>query len=116
MKKNSLTREEKKAVNELKNILKKFLGDNLVVMKLYGSRAKGDFDSNSEIIREQITGTVAALLDLVGIEADPVRSRESILLATIFEYFWKKNQDLDLTKLISSNVCSGKKWLSKYDE
>jgi len=49
MKKNSLTREEKKAVNELKNTLKKFLGDSLVVMKLYGSRAKGDFDSDSDI-------------------------------------------------------------------
>lgn len=61
-----------------------------------------DFDGNSEIIREQITGTVAALLDLVAIKADPVRSREAILLATIFEYFWRRNENLDLTQLISS--------------
>jgi len=63
---------------------------------------KLSFDDNSEIIREQITGTVAALLELAGVDADPVRSREAILLATIFEYFWKKKEDLDLTKLISS--------------
>ena len=63
---------------------------------------KLSFDNNSEIIIEQITGTVAALLELVGVEADPVRSREAILLATIFEYYWRKNQDLDLAKLISS--------------
>ena len=63
---------------------------------------KLSFDDNSEIIREQITGTVAALLELAGVDADPVRSREAILLATIFEYFWKKKQDLDLAKLISS--------------
>ena len=63
---------------------------------------KLSFDDNSEIIREQITGTVAALLDLAGVDADPVRSREAILLATIFEYFWKNKQDLDLAKLISS--------------
>jgi len=63
---------------------------------------KLNFDDNPEIIREQITGTVAALLELIGVDAEPVRSREAILLATIFEYFWRKNQDLDLAKLISS--------------
>ena len=63
---------------------------------------KLSFDDNSEIIIEQITGTVAALLELVGVDADPVRSREAILLSTIFEYFWRKNQNLDLAKLISS--------------
>jgi hypothetical protein len=61
-----------------------------------------NYEDNSEIIREQITGTVAALLDLIGVSADPVRSREAILLATIFEFYWRKNKDLDLTKLITS--------------
>ena len=63
---------------------------------------KLSFEENSEIIREQIAGTVAALLELAGVNADSVRSREAILLATIFEYFWKKKQDLDLATLISS--------------
>ena len=61
-----------------------------------------NYEDNSEIIREQITGTVAALLELVGVNADPVRSREAIILATIFEFYWRKNKDLDLTKLITS--------------
>jgi hypothetical protein len=61
-----------------------------------------DFEENSEVIREQITGTVAALLELVSVKVDPVRSREAILLATIFEQFWRRNKDLDLTKLITS--------------
>ncbi len=60
-----------------------------------------DFSENFEIIREQITGTVSALLELVGVNVDPVRSREAILLATIFEFYWKKNQNLDLTRLIN---------------
>ncbi|NTW63394.1 MAG: ATP-binding protein, partial [Chlorobiaceae bacterium] len=38
----------------------------------------------------------------VGIYADPVRSREAILLAGIFEYFWRKNENLDLAGLIGS--------------
>lgn len=59
-----------------------------------------DFTTEGETVRERISGTVAALLGLVGVKADPVRSRESILLSNIFEHFWKQGQDLDLAKLI----------------
>jgi hypothetical protein len=38
-------------------------------------------------------GTVAALLGLAGVNADPVRSREGILLSTIFEHFWQQGQN-----------------------
>ncbi len=61
-----------------------------------------DFEPNAEAIRERIGGVVAALLGLVGLKADPVRSREAILLANIFEHFWSKNENLDLAKLILS--------------
>jgi hypothetical protein len=61
-----------------------------------------DFDSNTEAIRERIGGTVAALLGLIGIKADPVRSREAILLSNIFEHFWRQNKNLDLATLIMS--------------
>jgi len=61
-----------------------------------------DFDEYAEAIRERISGTVAALLELVGIKADPIRSREAILLSAIFEHFWRQNKDLDLAGLIMS--------------
>jgi hypothetical protein len=61
-----------------------------------------DFEEHAEAIRERINGTVLALLGLVGIKADPIRSREAILLSSIFEHFWSQNEDLDLTKLIMS--------------
>ena len=61
-----------------------------------------DYENNIELIREQITGTVVALLELLGIKEDSVRSREAILLATIFEHYWSKNSDLDIEKLILS--------------
>jgi hypothetical protein len=60
------------------------------------------WDEEEELLREQIQGTVSALLGLVGIEADPLQSKEHILLANIFEHFWRKGEDLDLTKLITA--------------
>ncbi|NPA90167.1 MAG: DUF87 domain-containing protein [Chloroflexi bacterium] len=61
-----------------------------------------DFEEHTEAIRERITGTVAALLSLMGIKADPTRSREAILLANIFEHYWRQGQDLDLNTLINA--------------
>jgi len=60
------------------------------------------WDTEAELLRERIQGTVSALLGLVGVDADPVRSREHILLSNLFEHFWRQGQDLDLPKLILS--------------
>ena len=61
-----------------------------------------NWQDNTELLREQVQGTVSALLGLVKIDADPLRSREHILLSNIFEYYWSQGQDLDLAKLILS--------------
>lgn len=59
------------------------------------------WDSNKEVLREQISGTVTALLGLTGMsDIDPVQSREHILLSNIFENAWSQGQDLDLGSLI----------------
>jgi hypothetical protein len=59
------------------------------------------WESNKETLRERIIGTVTALLGLVGMQdIDPVRSREHILLANIFENAWSQGKDLDLGELI----------------
>lgn len=59
------------------------------------------WEENRELLREKISGTVTALLGLVGIrDVDPVRSREHILLSNIFENAWTQGQDLDLSELI----------------
>ncbi|MDH3943715.1 MAG: DUF87 domain-containing protein [Anaerolineae bacterium] len=56
---------------------------------------------NEELLRERISGTATALLGLVGMDdIDPVRSREHILLANLFEHAWSKGKDLDLGELI----------------
>ncbi|MCB8943557.1 MAG: ATP-binding protein [Ardenticatenaceae bacterium] len=59
------------------------------------------WQENREILREKIASTVTGLLGLVGLkDIDPVRSREHILLANIFEQAWSQGQDLDLAQLI----------------
>ncbi len=59
------------------------------------------WEENTEILRENISSTATALLELVGYKnIDPVRSREHILLSNIFENAWSQGQDLDLESLI----------------
>jgi len=58
------------------------------------------WQTDEEVLREKIGGTVSALLALVGLQADPLRSREHILLATIIEDAWRKGESLDLAQLL----------------
>ena len=55
---------------------------------------------DNDLLRERISSTATSLLGLVGIEADPVQSREHILLSTILDNAWRNGQDLDLAALI----------------
>jgi hypothetical protein len=63
---------------------------------------QGGWEGNEEARREQIAGTVGALLGLAGVDADPLRGREHILLSTIFEHAWREGRDLDLAQLIAA--------------
>jgi len=47
-----------------------------------------------------INSTVMGLLALIELKADPLSSKEYMLLATIFSYFWKKKKGLSLEELI----------------
>jgi hypothetical protein len=53
-----------------------------------------------ELLRERISITVSSLLGLLGMESDPIHSREHILLSTILDWAWKQGRDLDLATLI----------------
>ncbi len=60
------------------------------------------WEGNKEILREKISSTVTAILGLVGLkDIDPVRAKEHILLANIFEDAWKSGKDLDMATLIT---------------
>jgi hypothetical protein len=55
---------------------------------------------DGELLRERIATTATSLLGLLGIDADPIQSREHILLSTIIGNAWQNGQDLDLAGLI----------------
>jgi DNA helicase HerA-like ATPase len=56
--------------------------------------------ADTEALRERAASAVSGLLALLGIAADPLRSREHILLATLVERAWQAGRALDLTSLI----------------
>jgi hypothetical protein len=66
------------------------------------SAPSADVLNDAELLRERISTTVTSLLGLLGIEADPIQSREHILLSTILDRTWKKGEDLDLAALIQA--------------
>lgn len=57
---------------------------------------------DGELLQERINTTVTSLLGMVGINADPLTSREHILISTIIGQSWRDGRDLDLASLIQS--------------
>ena len=56
---------------------------------------------DGEQFRERVGTTATSLLGLMGVEADPIQSREHILLSTILAEAWRAGRDLDLAQLIA---------------
>ena len=69
------------------------------ILKSFAAPSQEILD-DPEMLRERISTTVTSLLGFIGVEADPIKSREHILLSTILGHIWKAGQDLDLATLI----------------
>jgi hypothetical protein len=70
------------------SILKSFAAPNAAVLE------------DGELLRERINTTVTSLLGLLNIQADPLQSREHILLANLIDSQWRQGKDVDLANLI----------------
>lgn len=55
---------------------------------------------DAELLGERIESTVASLLSLVGVDADPIQSPQAILLSNIFQHEWAAERDITLETLI----------------
>jgi hypothetical protein len=73
-----------------------------VPLNILGSLAAPDVDwsEGAEAARDEIEGLVSGLLALVGVESDPLSSREHILLSNLVERAWRDGEDLTLETLI----------------
>ncbi|MCM2310035.1 MAG: hypothetical protein NDI84_01415 [Steroidobacteraceae bacterium] len=56
--------------------------------------------ADATALKERIGSSVAGLLALLGIEADPLKSREHILLSAILDAAWRKGDSPDLAGVI----------------
>ncbi|HRT29008.1 MAG TPA: type IV secretion system DNA-binding domain-containing protein [Kiritimatiellia bacterium] len=56
--------------------------------------------NDTTALRDRVMSAVSGLLGLLGIDADPVQSREHILLSNILDRAWQDGRDVDLTVLI----------------
>jgi hypothetical protein len=58
--------------------------------------------ADRELLSERISSTVSGLLGLLGVEADPLRSREHILISNIIDQAWSAQKDVTLPGLIQA--------------
>jgi hypothetical protein len=71
-----------------------------VPLNIVGSLQRPAGDADPEIVGDEVEGFVSGLLSLVGIEADPLSSREHILLANLIQHAWSNGASLDLAALV----------------
>jgi len=74
-------------------------GVPISILKSFAAPPLGIRDDN-ELLQERITTTVTSLLGLLGINADPIRSREHIMISTILAASWQRGEDLDIGQII----------------
>jgi len=56
--------------------------------------------NDATALRDRVLSAVSGLLGLLGIDADPVQSREHILLSNILDRAWREGRNVDLKALI----------------
>jgi len=72
-----------------------------VPLNVVGSLQRPPAGTDDETMGDEVQGYVSGLLDLVGIEADPLASREHILLSNLVRHAWDHGHDLDLAALVA---------------
>ncbi|HSG48251.1 MAG TPA: DUF87 domain-containing protein, partial [Longimicrobiales bacterium] len=59
------------------------------------------WETEGEVLRDEIEGLVSGLLVMAGLDTDPLTSREHILLSNLVEHAWRNGRSLDLPTLIT---------------
>ncbi len=71
-----------------------------VALNIVGSLQVPADLSDAEVVGDEIEGYVTGLLGLVNIDADPLSSREHILLSNLINHSWQSGKAIDLMTLV----------------
>jgi hypothetical protein len=74
-------------------------GRPLSVLRSFDAPPAGSA-SDPAALKERVGTAVSGLLALLGVEADPIKSREHLLLSAILDAAWRRNESPDLAALI----------------
>jgi hypothetical protein len=74
-------------------------GRQITVLHSFAAPPPAVMESD-DALRERVLATTSGLLTLLGVEADPIQSREHVLLSNIFDQAWRSGRDLQLADLI----------------
>ena len=77
-------------------------GTPISILKSFDAPSKELLEDN-DLFSEKISSTATSILGLLGIDADPLKSREHILISNILKYYWEQGTNLELIKLNSGN-------------
>ena len=69
-------------------------------LDVVGDLAPPPQGADAETVADQIESYVSGLLGLVDIDADPLASREHILLSNLIDHAWSSGEELDLGRLV----------------
>jgi len=75
-------------------------GAPISILKSFAPPA-GAVTDDPELVAERVATAATSLLTLAGIDADPMRSREHVLIATLLQEAWRRGRTLDLPALIA---------------
>jgi len=61
-----------------------------------------EFLDDSDMYRDRVQATATGILSLLQIDADPIASREHILISRLLDHAWREGRDLGVAELIAA--------------
>ena len=74
-------------------------GRPLSIVKSFSAPAP-EIMNDAELLADRVATAATSVLTLAGVNAEPLRSREHVLISTLFTEAWRDGRDLDLPALI----------------
>lgn len=75
-------------------------GRPLSIVKSFAAPDAGVMN-DADLLQDRVSTAATSVLTLAGVDAEPLRSREHVLVSTLFAESWRAGRDLDLASLIT---------------